>query len=113
MATSARPVLDAMYRSVTDQRRRTVLSYLRDIEGETASLDELVEHVVDEETNSPDRESVRVDLYHCQLPLLADTGVVEFDSRSETVRYRSSPVIESVLTDTVGSETAPVTQKER
>lgn len=96
---STEPVPDEAYRSVADQRRRHVLSYLRDTSTQTAALDDLVDYVVEQETNSPapDRESVKIDLYHVHLPLLADAGAIDFDSRTETVCYRTKPSVETLL----------------
>lgn len=99
MQNAESSVLDLAYRSVADQHRRYILRYLRDTADEVVQLDELVDHVVQEETNSrtPDRESVRIDLYHVHLPLLADAGVIDFDSRTEEVRYRSHSSVETLL----------------
>jgi len=91
--------LDDVYQSVANQRRRTVLTYLREASDDMASLDQLVDHVVDQETHSPgtDRESVTIDLYHCQLPMLDEVGVIDFDSQTETVQYRGNPEIERLF----------------
>jgi len=36
-------------------------------------------------------------LRHSHLPKLEDAGLVEYDSRSETVRYWSQPSLEELL----------------
>lgn len=90
---------EADYRSVARERRRRVLAYLREAETTTKSLTAVVDAVIERKTNSPtpDRESVRLDLYHVHLPLLDDAGVVDFDNTSETVRYRGDSKIEALL----------------
>jgi hypothetical protein len=77
--------------------RRQVCYYLRESKQHVASLDELVEHV-NSETEAPDsREQIRVGLVHTHLPKLANHGVIEYDSRSEMVRYRDGSYLESVV----------------
>lgn len=69
-----------------------IVDYLSDTEGGTASLDTLVEHVIEHDANAvaPDRPTVTYELVHVCLPALADHGVVEFDERTETITYRPS-----------------------
>ena len=90
---------DSVCRCLANERRRTVIASLRDMEAETASLDDLVDHVVEQETNSPapDRETVAIELYHRHLPMLADHGLVDFDERTKTVSHRTQPEIEQVV----------------
>jgi len=99
MGADERPTLDAAHRCLANERRRTVIDYLRADDDGTASLDDLIDHVIDQETNSPapNRERVAIDLYHVSLPMLADYGVIDFDERTETVRYRPSPDLERVM----------------
>lgn len=104
---------DDHYRCIASERRRHVLAYLRESDRETESLDDLVEHVVSRESDSPppDRERVAIDLYHCHLPVLADADVVDFDSRTETVRYRGHERVEALLDDVRGSKSGAVTER--
>lgn len=82
MRTDVDPsVLDVFFQSLADSRRRLVLSYLLDADGGSATVDELVDGVVEAETHSPspDRQSVEVTLDHSHLPLLAEKGLIEYD----------------------------------
>lgn len=99
MQNSESQFLDLTYRSVADQRRRHALRYLRDVSAETAALEDLVDYAVQQETNSPapDREAVQIDLYHVHLPLLDEAGAIDFDSRTETGRYRNHSTVETLL----------------
>jgi hypothetical protein len=67
-------------------------SQLRIGHDDTVSVDGLVDRVVEQATGLPatDSESVAVDRYHLRLPMLSTQGVIEFDSRTETVRYRDT-----------------------
>lgn len=94
---------------VADPRRRTILRQLRENGGVTEI--ETLADVVTERTaqSSPIEEAdpptsrtdeqriARAELYHTHLPQLADAGVIEYDSRTGTVRYRSHDRVEALL----------------
>jgi hypothetical protein len=87
--------LDSLYRCLADEKRRCVLNYLQSTEEDTATVDELVTHVVEQEAlAASDRGTVAVDLYHIHLPKLSDIGAIDFDRRTQTVRYRGFDVLE-------------------
>jgi len=90
---------DPVYRCLANEHRRTVLACLRDWEDQAVSLDDLVDAVVERETNSPtpDSETVAIELYHSHLPMLATHGVIDFDERTETIRYSGHSEIERIL----------------
>lgn len=75
-------VANGIMDSLAARRRRLILEYMLTAETERFSLDELVDHVVDEETHSPvpDRETVAASLYHAHVPKLAERGLVEYDA---------------------------------
>jgi len=79
--------LDVLYRVLLDSRRRALLRYLRQHSGERVPLDRLVDVVRQQESASSDPNSVAMDLYHHHLPLMADAGLIHFDSDHLTVRY--------------------------
>jgi len=101
---------DSLYRSLAQQRRRNILRCLQDAENEVIQLDTLVEDIVQKEVDFPksDKESIRIDLYHVHLPLLNEMGVIDFDYRSETVRYLSHPRLEAELNQLSDTETEPI-----
>ncbi|WP_114579390.1 hypothetical protein [Saliphagus sp. LR7] len=95
---------------VTDQRRRTVLNHLRTTDDDVVHLDELVNRLPHTETpakTSPQppshrqgpsaHDQLRLELHHAHLPKLDDVGIVEYDPRSETVRYHPTPRLEKLL----------------
>jgi DNA-binding transcriptional ArsR family regulator len=47
----------------------------------------------------PPRDTVRIGLVHVHLPVLEEAGLVEFDHRSRTVRYRRSQLAEELLAE--------------
>ena len=92
---------DELHRALADDRRRLVLRHLASTDDDVATVDDLVEEVVAEEDRGVDRERVAVAIHHGALPHLDDAGLVEYDSRSQTVRYRETPQAERAL-DLVG-----------
>ncbi|WP_137283642.1 DUF7344 domain-containing protein [Halorussus salinisoli] len=87
--------LDELFEVLADGHRRHVLGYLTGIDDEVAAFSELVEHVADNlaEETTDDHERVAMNLHHNHIPKLEDANVVEYDLRSETVRYRGGPVV--------------------
>nr|WP_265110668.1 hypothetical protein [Halosolutus halophilus] len=64
-------------------------------------MDDLLEHVAAE--NPPpdsggmiDTGRLRLDLHHSKLPKLEAAGLVEYDDRTETVRYHPNDRVEKL-----------------
>lgn len=91
--------LEPVCRCPANERRRTVIAALQAPEDGTASLDDLLDHVIERASAAPppDSETVSVELYHRHLPKLADHGVRAVDERTETVSYGPSPAIERAV----------------
>ena len=75
-----------LFRTLSNARRRTVLRRL----GECEKLDvsELAEQIRHGNSETEGREAVNdlaIDLYHAQLPCLADADLVRFDPDENTV----------------------------
>lgn len=77
--------LDQVFEILKNERRRTVLEYLRTHEGPVA-LGELAEHVAAVENDKPvaqvtsnERKCVYVGLYQCHLPKMDNMDIVEFN----------------------------------
>lgn len=98
---------DDAYELVANRRRRRVLACLRDAPDGVASVDQLTEYVEACEGPSAagptDMTRIRVELHHMHLPKLRDHGVVEYDERSDTVRYVGDERVERVLDSVRGS----------
>lgn len=99
----ADPPPDGILRALSAPRRRLLCQYFAAGERDVADFDDLVDFVVCRERRRehgwPDdhRRTVEIQLYHVHLPTLADLGVVEFDPRSLTVRYRGGERLEALL----------------
>ncbi|USZ73526.1 DUF7344 domain-containing protein [Natronosalvus halobius] len=42
-------------------------------------------------------EHIAVQLRHSTLPRLSESGLIEYDARSQTIRYWGNPMVEEVL----------------
>lgn len=85
-------VIDAL----ADERRRSVLYYLKD--RENADLEEVTEHVATRETEIAADEldertmmNTRIELYHAHLPKLEAAGIIGYDRRQGSVRLQYLP----------------------
>lgn len=92
----ANPV-DTAFRLVTDETRRYAVARLSATPDGVASLSELTDYVTARSSTVETREQATIRLHHAALPKLADAGVVEYDPRSETVRYYETPAVEALL----------------
>ena len=90
--------LDALFEALADAQRRRILAYLESTDDDVAAYSDLIEHVADVQAGeSTDDQRVAVNLHHHHLPKLADAGLLEYDARSETVRYRGDPAVSEWL----------------
>ncbi|AGB36613.1 DUF7344 domain-containing protein [Natronococcus occultus] len=92
--------LDSLLEVLADERRRCLLAYLLDRDAATASLEAVTDGVLVElerrQRRRPEREVLAADLRHRHLPRLADVGVLEYDSRSQTVRVHGHERLEQL-----------------
>ena len=77
------------------RHRRVVLKCLQ--ENGSTSLAELATAVHAQVDEVVSEQQAKITLMHSDLPKLADYGVIEYDRRSETVRYRDRIPIETLL----------------
>ncbi|MFH5801599.1 hypothetical protein [Haladaptatus sp. CMAA 1911] len=77
--------------------RREIIRYFIAEETTTANLSQLADYVHEEIDSIDSSEHARIRLDHIHLPLLADSGVVELDERSETIRYRNGELLKHLL----------------
>ncbi|WP_158055397.1 DUF7344 domain-containing protein [Halorussus halophilus] len=79
---------------LADARRRQVLHHLYTSEDETATVEDLADSLVTLDCCSSDSDHVSLRLHHVTLPKLDDAGLVEYDPRSNCVRYRETQTLE-------------------
>jgi len=83
--------IDETFEILKNNRRRTVLSYLRENDGD-ATLKELADYVTAKENNvsvssitSSQRKRVYVGLYQFHLPKMRDMSIIDYDKNRGTV----------------------------
>jgi len=93
--------IDATLEILAQRERRYILSYLTDSSEEVATTDELVEHILQRESERtgevPNRDHLESSLYHIYLPRLTDTGILEYDPWSQQLRYWGGERLEEWL----------------
>lgn len=89
--------VDATLEALADESRRLVVRYLRNRGDDAVHFDELVEHVSTHGSDRHDSAVVAVRLYHVGLPKLAEVGLLEYDPRSDVVRYSPNSLAEELL----------------
>lgn len=107
--------LGEIFEAMTDQRRRYVLYFLQ--EEEVADIETLAEHVAAweqditvEAVSEDEVTNVQIDLFHTHLPKLQDAGLVEYDRRSRTARYRLPSALINKLLQLAARIERPQTQ---
>lgn len=89
--------VDALLKVLADEQHRQVVRYFQTVEDDMAAVADLIDYTVAEEPGDVTREQVETTFHHVTLPKLATLGVIEYDARTRTVRYLSSPVLERLL----------------
>lgn len=99
---------EELHRLLASDRRRCLLSYLSTEASDPVSRDELIDVIAERERPDPGpathRVRVTIDLHHVHLPKLADAGVIEYDPVAETVSYKGSDRLESLLATSIAIE---------
>ena len=80
----------------SDDRRR-ILRFFRAEAGEVATLEELVDHLVEGEEGFADPTAAAIALHHVELPKLAEVGAIDYDPRTKVTRYRGHSRLEALL----------------
>lgn len=104
--------LDDVVATLANRRRRYALYHLR--EEEILDIDALARQVVAWEADRPaaavsedDVEKVLLEFQHSHLAMLRDAGCIEYDERTEVVRYREPPATLVELLDVLEDAERP------
>lgn len=89
--------VDSLFHVLADECRRHVIRYFVTEEADVADVEDLVAYVRDHHRKDLTHEELQHRFHHFTLPKLAEHDVIEFDARSETVRYRGSPILAELL----------------
>ena len=89
------PEINTRFDLLYKYERRCVIYFLQEVGH--ADLTDIVYVLTKQDPISNDPDRIEISLRHTHLPKLASTGVLEFDSRSDTVQYSGDELIENVL----------------
>lgn len=91
--------VDQLFSTISTECALHVLHYFKESSEAVASLENLSDFVATQDGDTPSRdpEDTAIRLHHCTIPKLAKAGVVDYDCRQHTVRYREHPVVEEYL----------------
>ncbi|WP_227353945.1 DUF7344 domain-containing protein [Haladaptatus salinisoli] len=89
---------DTWLELLSDERCRRILELAVASPDGVMATDELASRLADR--SDAGRERTSVHLHHVALPKLTDSGLVDYDDRTETIRYRSNPTFEAVFETT-------------
>lgn len=98
--TDDRQSLDRIFGLLANQRRRYVLYALHEAETTDVTLDDIADQLVawerqwddrDDREKAAHRERICIALHQNHLPQLAEAGLIDYDTRSQTVRNWEEP----------------------
>ena len=91
--------LDTLLHVLSDRYRRQILYYAVEEEHDVLQHSEVVDHLIrwNRDLGEADRDSLRARLHHAALPKLADAGLLDYDTRSKTIRYRGDSCLDEVI----------------
>ena len=99
--TGGNPSINAILESLAHDHRRIILSHLIESDSGVATVDELISDIIEEETSASDEipaaGDIEAQLHHVHLQKLTDSSVIEYDARSQELRYHEAPRLEKLL----------------
>lgn len=87
--------VDELFTVLADPHCRTIIFYFRNTSTEVATVADLTSEVESGVTD----EEIAIQLHHSALPRLDDAGIVEYDPRSNTVRYLDHGMPQTLIDD--------------
>lgn len=83
---------NALLSALADPLRRSVIAYFRNAPEDYAPVDDVAAAL--SRRDHADETRIAIRLHHAALPKLDDVGVVDYDARTRTIRYRGHPDLE-------------------
>lgn len=89
--------LDDSLRLLSDENARKILYTARDLEN-PSTYNELVDEIKERDLMGHEgEERFKIAMEHNYLPRMAETGIIDYDSQSESVRYVQDDQVEELL----------------
>ncbi len=83
--------MSVVHDALASANRRQILRYLAAQGDDGATVDELVDELIDHDETEDDRQRIATTLHHVELPKLADGGFIEYDARTLTAHTQEQP----------------------
>lgn len=88
------PSLETVFEILADRDRRAICRYLVSEASGVATVEEIADALTETEASS---QRLALNCHHRHLPKLDDAGLIEYDPRSNAVRYWGQPTLEKWL----------------
>lgn len=93
------PNIDVLFDTLSNNYRREIIHYFENIsESSTTSYDNLASHIEDRVPGASD-EAITSALIHNHLPKLQSRGWLDFDARSNQIRYYGRESSEQLINE--------------
>ena len=92
--------LDDTLKLLSNEYRRNIMYVFSRTDQEIYTYDEIAEKLVEQEhLDEIVEERFKIQMTHNHIPKIEQTGIIDHDRRSETVRYLGDNDIENLLSD--------------
>jgi hypothetical protein len=88
------PSIETVFEILRDERRRDICRFLVAGAQSVVTVEEIADELAADEG---ERRRLALNCHHRHLPKLDDAGLIEYDARSNTVRYWGQPTLEKWL----------------
>jgi DNA-binding transcriptional ArsR family regulator len=88
------PSMETVFEVLADETRREICRFLVAEAPAVVTADEIAASLADDEAA---KRRVALNCHHRHLPKLDEAGLIEYDARSNTVRYWGQPTLEKWL----------------
>jgi hypothetical protein len=103
-----------VFELLKNERRRRVITFLKQQEERTTTLDVLAEHIAALENDidvsqltSSQRKRVYIALYQCHLPKMDDFGVIDYNQSRGTIQLRNTSLLDPYLAESGPKKAEP------
>lgn len=91
-------LLDDTLQLLAHEHRRKIMYVMEETEEDTFSYDDISDGLIDRGfMREEEEERFETQMAHSLLPRMEESGVLEYDKRSETIRYIQDENVEDLL----------------
>mgnify|MGYP000247518295 CR=1 FL=1 len=92
--------IDRRFALLKQYERRCIIHFLQETESGHAEFSNVVSHLQKQDPTPDESDKIATTLHHTHLPQLATIDVLEYDSRSQTIRYHGDDLVETLMEST-------------